>query len=271
MIHSLTIFAGVLLLAGVSICAGVYISRLPKIFWITGVLVGLGLILSVVSARKFPAIVIWEPFSFLTQGRREFLVLSVSSAFMFSILIPKLPRKRLKVLVGIVLGLGLFEFSVIPFLTPAFVIGKLSTLQTTIVDDVCIQSTHYTCGAACGVTALRRFGIEAEEGELAIESYTSRMAGTGCNLLGEAIEKLYVNQGISCEHVRFRTIDELEGQCPVIVTVKFALFVDHFVTVLEVADDYVMIGDPLQGRIKLSRKDFSEKWRNEGVVIRKEI
>jgi len=44
---------------------------------------------------------------------------------------------------------------------------------------------------------------------------------------------------------------------------------DHYVTVLEVSDDGVTVGDPLLGLTKLSRAEFEDKWRFVGVVLKR--
>lgn len=55
--------------------------------------------------------------------------------------------------------------------------------------------------------------------------------------------------------------------CPVIVTVKHRLMIDHYVTVLAVEDDGVMIADPLEGLERVSYDAFGRKWRRVGIAI----
>jgi len=43
--------------------------------------------------------------------------------------------------------------------------------------------------------------------------------------------------------------------------------VDHFVTVLEVTDSEVVVGDPLNGLDRLSYDQFRREWRFVGVVL----
>jgi predicted double-glycine peptidase len=45
--------------------------------------------------------------------------------------------------------------------------------------------------------------------------------------------------------------------------------VDHYVTVLEVTDSEVVVGDPLDGLDRMSYDEFRRKWRFEGVVLRR--
>ncbi len=45
--------------------------------------------------------------------------------------------------------------------------------------------------------------------------------------------------------------------------------VDHWVTVLEVTDTRVIIGDPLNGLEKLTHEEFLQEWRYEGIVLKR--
>ena len=48
---------------------------------------------------------------------------------------------------------------------------------------------------------------------------------------------------------------------------EFAFLLDHYVTVLNVDDRYVTVGDPLNGRQTLTHAEFARKWRFVGVVL----
>ena len=86
-------------------------------------------------------------------------------------------------------------------------------------------------------------------------------------MLINAIEELYGEWGVSCEFRAFDSIDELSELCPVIATIKFALFVDHYVVVFEVKEDRVIVGDPLKGRYEITREDFRKLWRFKGITF----
>jgi ABC-type bacteriocin/lantibiotic exporter with double-glycine peptidase domain len=45
--------------------------------------------------------------------------------------------------------------------------------------------------------------------------------------------------------------------------------VDHWVTVLEVTDTEVVVGDPAGGLDRLSYQDFAKKWRFVGIVLKR--
>jgi len=148
---------------------------------------------------------------------------------------------------------------------PAFSYQQLVDLKTLIdVDGVCIQSNSYTCGPAAAVTVLRQKGFRAEEGELAVWAHTTRFTGTQPDVLCRVIQD---HCGVPCREVFFHDISELRSCVPVVVTVTFAFLVDHFVTVLEVTDTTVVVGDPLEGRVELTREQFDRRWRGCGIVF----
>jgi predicted double-glycine peptidase len=45
--------------------------------------------------------------------------------------------------------------------------------------------------------------------------------------------------------------------------------VDHYVTVLEITDSEVIVGDPLDGLDKMSYDEFQEKWRFVGIILKR--
>jgi predicted double-glycine peptidase len=156
-------------------------------------------------------------------------------------------------------------YSVLPFLLPALNYRHLAGLETTVdADGVCLQGNSYTCGPAAAVTALREIGVEADEGRLAIAAHTTHVAGTPSDSLCAAIRKEY---GVGCRRAYFLAVNELKGAEPVIAVVKYAFLIDHFVTVLEVTDSIVVVGDPLVGRVEMSYEEFGKKWRRCGIVL----
>ena len=132
-----------------------------------------------------------------------------------------------------------------------------------------MQNTEYTCGPAAAVTALRKLGLPAEEGQLAIASLTSSETGTPADILAEALQENYGKDGLVAEYRTFKNISELKQAGLTLAVVKFGFMVDHWVTVFEVTDSQVIIGDPLNGIDKISHKDFLEKWRFEGIVLKR--
>ena len=54
----------------------------------------------------------------------------------------------------------------------------------------------------------------------------------------------------------------------VIACIKFTATADHYVAVLGVDEDSVMVGDPLSGEQTLAKSEFLKIWRRTGIEIR---
>jgi predicted double-glycine peptidase len=179
----------------------------------------------------------------------------------------KLPRRRDRVLLGIFTGLFLIGFVVLPFLLPAIARPALEALVTRIdPDGVCIQQTSYTCGAASAVTGLRKLGLPAQEGQVAIWSHTSQY-GTTPDELASALQSHYGREGLTVRYRRFKSVAELKEPPVTLAVVKYNVLTDHFVTVLAVTGQAVIIGNPLSGRVEYSYDDFAKVWRFSGIAL----
>ena len=198
---------GVGLLAVLSLLTGLRISRLPKKWWVAGYFIPLVCLFLIGALRRFPRLIFVAGFGWLVKGRMEFVLLGVAIPMLFAILVPHVATKRLKVLLLVLLGVSSIHFYLLPFFAPVFSRGKISKLKTTIIDDICIQSTDYTCGPASAVTALRVFGIEGKESDIGVAAYTCPTWGTCDDLLADAMEKLHGDDGIECTYRYFKTIE----------------------------------------------------------------
>jgi len=261
---------GVAALAAGGLFAGLKVSRLRKRYWHVGyVLIFLPLMMVGV-ARNIGSLNFVLPFSWVVAGRNEFVIISFAAASLAGLVVPHLPGKRLKILVGIFLGICAVDYTVFWFLTPALMRGRHLSLETVMYDDVCAQSTSYTCGPAAAVTALRQVGVDGDEGELAVAARTTGVGGTDGDMLARAIRKLFGCEGVSCRYRYFDTIEQLRENCPTIAQIKYRFMIDHYVTVLEVTDKDVVVGNPLVGKERLSHEKFKEKWRFIGIVVNRQ-
>jgi hypothetical protein len=225
-------------------------------------------IAAVAIGRRFAQVAIVPPVSWMMEGRTEFAILGASIAMLAATLWRRLPSKRLGAMFCAFAILAIAELSILPFALPAVTQASLLRLDTTIDSDgVCLQNAYYTCGPASAVTALHALGLEGKEGELAVLSRTTRLAGTEPDLLCEALRERYQDRGLSCEYRVFHNIDELAPGAVMLALVKYSLFVDHYVTVLAVADGQVVVGDPLYGRRVMPAAEFEKMWRFTGIVV----
>jgi hypothetical protein len=162
-------------------------------------------------------------------------------------------------------------FSVLPFLVPALIEGYLANLTTRLDSNgICFQTTDYTCAPAAAVTALRKLGLPAQEGEIAILSHTSPIIGTLPGCLQAALQNRYGDKGLRCQYRRFDSIAQLKDAGLTLAVVKSAFLSDHCIAVLEVSDRMITVADPVVGKKSLSHKQFEEIWRFSGIVLKRD-
>lgn len=256
---------GVVCLAVMGAAAGWRCSKLRGLWWLAGYFVPLLFIVVVGLTRRIPELESTPPFAWLMAGRTEFALLAPVCTLLLTTPLSRLPSRRQRILIGILMVAAVGQASVVPFLSPAFNYRYLKGLRTTIDSQgICMQSNGYTCGPAAAVTALRRLGIEAQEGQLAILARTTRFTGTPADLLCLAIQK---EHGVRCHPVCVRNITDLRGKEPFIAVVKYAFLIDHYVTVLNIGDSTILIGDPLVGQTEMSHEEFTRTWRRCGILL----
>jgi len=249
---------------------GRWFSRLPKPYWALGYFLPLSLILLYGVASQRPALALLPPISWMMAGRNKFAAIGFITTMVLTTPLSRLPRKRDRIMVSILMALIVSEMSVWPFLAPAFNRNYLAQLQTKIdADGVCRQSNDYNCGPAAAVTALRRLDLAADEGEIAILAHTSSATGTPPDILSRALQARYARDGLVANYRRFQDVAELRGAGFTLALVKFSFMLDHYVTVLEVNGTEVIVGDPLLGLTKLSHDAFRAQWRFTGVTLKR--
>jgi MFS family permease len=259
---------GVLMLAAGGVWLGAWFSRLSGSRWLLGYFLPFTVVAGYAVAAHLPGLTFVPPVSWLMLGRTKFAISGFVGAMVLTTPLMKLPKRRDRVAVSALMTCLVLATSVWPFLAPAFNQKFLAGLKTFVDGNgVCRQNTDYTCGPAAAVTALRRLGFAAEEGELALLAHTSSATGTEPDILAQILRKKYGPDGLVCEYRAFKDVGELKRAGLTLAVIKFALFVDHYVTVLEVRDDGIVVGDPLGGLTTMPVAEFCEKWRFVGVVL----
>jgi len=259
---------GVVLVALLGVFLGIVFSRFRKPYWMLGYFLSLLLIAMLVVTRYAGSLAFVPPFFWITAGRVKFVILSLAATMGLITPLSRLPRKCEKLIICILMTVVVVWFSVLPFLIPALIRGHLANLTTRVDSNgICFQSTDYTCGPAAAVTALRKLGLSAHEGELAVLSHTSPVAGTLPWCLYTALQNRYGAEGLRCQYRRFDSVGQLKHTGVTLVVVRDTLLSDHCVAVLEVSDRRVTVADPVLGKKSLSYKQFEKIWRFTGIAL----
>ena len=248
---------------------GRWFSRLKTPHWVMGYAISLLLIAFLLISSDLRIRLSLPVLAWATAGRARFVIIGIAVAMGACTLIGRLTKPVERVIILCMTLSIILWASIMPFLVPAIIKNELNNLQTRLdADNICVQSTDYTCGPAAAVTALRRFGLPAQEGELAILSHTSPVTGTLPWDLYKAIQNRYPSAGLDCRLRRFDSVNQLRDADATLVVVNDSLLLDHCVVVLDVGDTFVTIADPAIGRYRLSRKSFENIWRFYGITLK---
>jgi len=261
--------AGVIIAAFSGAFVGRSFSRLKNPHWGWGYLLPLMLIFLLLLITCAGLNASTPFFAWISSGELRFVVIALSVTMGAMTLIGRLKNRIEKALLFVVMIGVVVWGTILPFAYPLIIKNDLARLPTlTDADNVCFQSTPYTCGPAAAVTALSRLGIRAHEGELAILSHTSPIIGTMPWSLYKAIQNRYAGDGVDCRFRHFDSISQLREADVTLAVMKDAFLLDHCVAIIEVGDKTVTIGDPTFGKIKMSHKNFQSAWRFYGITLK---
>jgi len=212
-----------------------------------------------------------SPFSWVAVGRARFITLSLAVSMGLTVPLSRLPHRFEKLMVCLLMAGFVTWFSALPLLVPALVKDRLLNLSTRFdVNGICRQTTDYTCGPAAAVTALGKLGLTAEEGELAVLSYSSPMTGTLPTCLSTAIENRYGADGLRCRYRRFDSVSQLKNAGVILAMVRETFLTDHCLTILDVSEDAVTVADPVTGTRLMPHGQFEQIWRFSGIVLERD-
>ena len=259
---------GALVCALMGVALGRWFSQLRSPYWAIGYVVPLILIFAYALAFRVPAILFLPPFCWLLMGIKKLATFGFIAPLVLTTPLSRVPRTRNRFAITVLMAVIVFFMSLWPFLAPIVDRGQLSRLQTKVNSDgICLQSTPYTCGPAAAVTALRKLRLSTEEGQIAILSCTSEQEGTPVDMLADGLQHEYANGGLAVKCRAFKNISELRQAGLTLAVIKYSLIEDHWVTVLEVTDSEVIVGDPLAGLARLPHDEFCKRWRFVGIVL----
>ncbi|NLK42659.1 MAG: hypothetical protein GX298_11495 [Planctomycetes bacterium] len=229
------------------------------------------LLVGLVLLGRLPAVIYSWPMLYpLAAGRVRFVLLVFAVTLGFSAPLAQLRSPRVRMLVCVMMAMFVSALTILPFVGPAAVQGQLAAIGTQWdADGVCRQSQPFTCGAAAAATALRRLGIEAEEGALAVAARTGPMIGTSVWTLYQALDEQFTPQGVSCSFSMFDRLAAVPHNSVMLAVMRDTAFSDHCVAVLEMTAHTVTLADPAQGLVRLSMEQFMSSWRGSGIVLRR--
>ncbi|MCP4609269.1 MAG: hypothetical protein GY845_11205 [Planctomycetes bacterium] len=263
--------AFVVLIALLGVFLGRIFSSLRKSWWVLGYFLPFSLILIMILTRYNNELHFVRPFSWIVAGRIKFIILSFAVTMGLTVPLSRLPHKFEKVLVCFLMVGVVIWYSVLPFLVPALIQDHLSNIQTRLsANGLCFQSTDYTCGPAAAVTVLGKLGLSAEEGEIAVLSHTSPVAGTLPACLTSALQNRYGPAGLRCKYRRFDSIEQLKNAGFTLAMVRDSFLLDHCLAVLEVSNEAVIVADPMSGMMSIPREQFRKIWRFSGIVLERD-
>ncbi|MCL2646292.1 MAG: cysteine peptidase family C39 domain-containing protein [Phycisphaerales bacterium] len=221
--------------------------------------------LVIVGRRSVYLSFVW-PFSWAISPHVGPLMMGMAIPVMLGVLMVRLPERRKRVMVGILAGAMLVYFGLLPVVLPLAVRGSLLGTATVVDHDgVCWQQHNYSCGPAAAVTCLRMLGVEGQEGLIGALAETAPTLGTDGQMLAAAVEKLYGGKGVQCTYRYVSRIEEL--RTPAVAAIQSPKHGGHYVAVLKVEDNAVIVGDPINGKERWGRQEFLDQWRGAAVEI----
>ncbi|RKY08727.1 MAG: hypothetical protein DRP56_03645 [Planctomycetota bacterium] len=216
---------------------------------------------------------LWEMFPLLrpiAASRLRFVLLAFSVTLGLTAPLTQLRSYVSRFITCLVMAFFVAILISFPFLGPALIRSELAASQTRIdIDGVCRQTQPFTCGPAAAVTALNRFGIEATEARLAMQSRTSPVIGTSPWDLYKTLKSDYSAGGIEYSFLHMRSIDQLPADAILLAVVRDAPATDHCVAVLAVNENTVTVADPMAGLVHMPRDSFTQLWRNCGILLQR--
>ena len=260
---------GVILLALSGAAAGKVFSYSRKSIRVWGYILPFGLI-AIILLAKYSSLAFVPPFSWLTAGRIKYVVTSMIITIGLTTPLAHLPHRTEKIITCILMIVLVTCCSILPFLGPALIKTDLTKLQTRFDSNgICRQTKEYTCGPAAAVTALNRLGLSAQEGEIAVLSYTSPVTGTLPRCLNKALNNRYNAEGLVSQYRNFDSVSQLKNERFTLAVIRDAFMLDHCVTVLDVSETSVTFADPAIGIKSIPLEQFEKIWRFAGIVLKR--
>lgn len=263
---------GILAVAACGLWAGAWASKHSSAARITAMAISLVIVGIILLSRLS---ILWQVLPTLcpiAAGRLRFVLLAFAVTVGLTSPLTQLRNMLSRFVTCLVMSFIIAVLITLPFMGPALVQQDLSSTPTRMdIDGVCRQSLSFTCGPAAAVTALKHFGMNATEGQLAVAARTSPVIGTSPWELYRAIKANYASQGLRCRFSYLDSLDAIPDDSIALVVIKNALLTDHCVAVMTYNERTVTIADPVEGLVRIPRVQFTRQWRHCGIILQRPL
>lgn len=205
-----------------------------------------------------------QPLHPLIAGPQEYLVYGPLSLLVLGLPGMHVPRRPTRLILAILAFMVFSLYGMGPFVVPQ--VWKPAPASRT-PDGIWLQGDSYSCGPSASLTALERLGVRGDFQQLAHRALTSPLNGTPPDLLCQALEQLYPVQAELLQPANL----EAAGAGQMLLILHLSPMVDHYVALLERDDQGIWVGDPLDGRCRISSDEFRRRWTGALIRLRLKI
>lgn len=258
---------GVAGLAFAGLLAGAQIPRFGRKVSLSACLASVTIIFLLAALCRLPGYSEHPLLFALAAGRAKLVLLSWVVPFGLAAAMPYLLfRWEQWIIVGLI-AISIYGFGVFPFLGSAMAASRFAGMPSAYDDNgLCRQSTSFTCAPAAAATALHRLGIAASESQLAILGRSCPYIGTTDFELLRSVETAGAGQ-IHCRYYPAETTLELHDNQVFLAILCQNSIINHCVAVFSISDKAVILADPADGMIAMTREQFNSIWSGKGILV----
>jgi len=149
---------------------------------------------------------------------------------------------------------------IVPYLKPILAPLSKNQFADRWKDDVCLQSTSSSCGAASAATIFKFYGINLQEREIAEE----------CHIYHGGTENWYIarafrNRGLRVNY-RLDNGFPADLKIPAIAGVRVGNY-GHFIAIIKTENGKYIIGDPLKGPQRIPIDSITKEFDFTGFFM----
>ncbi len=263
---------GALLVFGASGFLGWRIGRLRGRWWFTGYAISMAIVIVLNINRYVPRTLNSRVGQWLVAGRRDLFLVGIAAIIGIIPCMHKVRVRRTQGLLVLFMIVLLLRSSLLPIMGPMLDRAELQRLPTVLdQDEVCLQTTNYTCGPAALVSALRALGIDESESNAAMKTFCNSYGGTRSMDIADYVNRAYGDRGLRASYRYITSLDELRASSDVaIAEVRSNFWMDHFVAIVGWEGTSPVVADPYYGQFTSPEDAFIQMWRRKAILIRRD-